>query len=200
MLSAVMNPARDLTRLTARLDEVATVVRWPDERLYLRFEPISAWSPAQHVDHVLRALDMILDAVDTLRHEETGPVGGDGVPNLAGFAVLTTGWIPRRRGKAPEAAVPEPLPVRQRLREAVFETTARVRSLLPEAQRIAGAAGTLPHPVLGAFRAPQWVRFADIHTRHHMAIVADIDRRRAVGVRTPLLGEEGEWSAGAEAP
>lgn len=191
---------RDLTRLLTRTEELAHVVRWPEERLYLRLDSVSNWSPAQHVDHVVRALGTIFEAVTTLERGEDAAIQARGVANLAGFAVLTTGWIPRGRGKAPSTVLPEPRPVRQRLREAVYEATERAKTLRGDAGRIDAATGTLPHPVLGAFGAQQWLRFADIHTRHHLAIVADIDRRRAVGVPLALLGEEGEWSAGAEAP
>lgn len=193
-----MNPDRDLARLIDRFAEVEHVVRWPDERLYLRLEHVSAWSPAQHVDHVVRALGIILDAVDRLRDGTSTDIELGGVPNLAGFAVLTTGWIPRGRGDAPPAALPEPSPVRHRLRESVYEVAQRTRRLEPHAAGLRATVGTLPHPVLGPMRAAHWLRFADVHTRHHLAIVADLDRRRAVGALTPLLGDEGGWSA--EAP
>lgn len=193
-----MNPDRDLARLIDRFDEVEHVVRWPEERLYLRLETVSGWSPAQHVDHVVKALALILDAVDRLREGTSTDIVLGGVPNLAGFAVLTTGWIPRGRGNAPTDVLPEPTPVRHRLREAVYEAVRRARDLAPHAGGLETTVGTLPHPILGPMRAAHWLRFADIHTRHHMAIVADIDRRRAVGALTPLLGDEGEWSA--EAP
>ena len=58
----------------------------------------------------------------------------------------------------------------------------RVEGLAADAGRLQDVKGTLPHPLLGAFRAAAWVRFADVHTRHHLRIVADIDRRRAIGV------------------
>ncbi len=193
-----MRPDRDLARLIDRFEEVEHVVRWPEERLYLRLENVSGWSPAQHVDHVVRALALILDSVDQLRDGTNRDIVLGGVPNVAGFAVLTTGWIPRGRGEAPAAVLPEPSPVRHQLREAVYEVVQRARRLAPHATGLRATVGTLPHPILGPMRATHWLRFADIHTRHHMAIVADIDRRRAVGALTPLLGDEGGWSA--EAP
>jgi hypothetical protein len=32
----------------------------------------------------------------------------------------------------------------------------------------------IPHQLLGPLDAPQWARFAVVHTRHHLAIVREI--------------------------
>ena len=41
--------------------------------------------------------------------------------------------------------------------------------------------GRLPHPLLGPFRAAQWMRFARLHTAHHLAIIKDIDGTEVAG-------------------
>ena len=201
-----MDPAHDLERLAARLEETAAVVDWPDERLYPRVEAVSAWSPAQHVDHVLRALEILWGRAEDLvegRSAEIQPTGG---PGLLTRLVLLTGWIPRGRGRAPDAALPDPRPVRHRLRVALRDACVRVESLRSRADALTAATGVLPHPQLGDFDARRWIRFADVHTRHHLAIVADIDRRRAVGDAEPSpvpevrLGDEPDYGVGTEFP
>ncbi len=201
-----MDPARDLERLAARLDETAAVLDWPDERLYPRVEAVSAWSPAQHVDHVLRALDLLFGRAEALEGGRSEEIRPSGRPRLLGRLVLVTGWIPRGRGRAPEAALPDPRPVRYRLRVALGDATRRSEQLRARTDRLREAQGVLPHPQLGDFDAPCWIRFADVHTRHHLAIVADIDRRRAVrvveesAVPEAQLGDEPEYGVSAESP
>jgi hypothetical protein len=55
---------------------------------------------------------------------------------------------------------------------------------------------------VGALSAPEWTRFAYVHTKHHLAILDEIDRRRALGV--PVEGavapENGGCGAPAQAP
>jgi hypothetical protein len=189
-----MNPKRDLARLAGRLDQTAAVLGWPEDRLYLRVEEVSRWSPAQQVDHVLQSLDLMLGRAAALVSGTDPEIQADGRPSIAGRLVLTTGWIPRGKAEAPETVLPDPRPVRHRLREAHHAACETVRDLASDASRVKAASGTLAHPLLGAFSARAWVRFADVHTRHHLRIVADIDRRRAIGAPVP----EAEAAAGED--
>lgn len=201
-----MDPARDLERLAVRLDETAAVLQWPDERLYLRGTAVSEWSPAQHVDHVLRTLEALWGRVEALVEGRSAEIRARGGPVLVGRIVLWTGWIPRGRGRAPEAVRPDPRPVRHRMQVALCDATRRVEEQRARAAELATARGVLPHPQLGNLDAKRWIRFADVHTRHHLAIVADIDRRRAVGdvARDPVgevrRGDEPGYGVGTESP
>lgn len=201
-----MNPVRALTRLASLLQELGAVVDWPDERLYLRVEGVSGWSPAQHVDHALRTLDRVRLTVEGLQAPATGPAQTGGGPTFAGRVVLTTGWIPRGRGEAPPGVRPDPRPVRHRLRVALGDATQWHERLLPRAAALRRVPGRVPHPLLGAFTASDWIRFAQVHTRHHLAIIADIDQRRAVAERAPAVAEssrardEPEYGVGTESP
>jgi len=193
-----MKPERDVERIAEALARVGEVLGWPGDRLYLRLEEVSEWSPAQHLDHVLRAAHRMLRGVLAIDEGEDARVRPGGSPTLAGRVVLLTGRIPRGRGQAPAEVVPDPRPVRERLRGAVEEVRTLLARVRPRAAGLARRTGTLPHPVLGAFGAAQWLRFADVHTRHHLAIVADIDRRRAVGVlaAAPAPAEPEPFGAG----
>lgn len=199
-----MDPACDLERLAGRLDETVVVLGWPDERLYARVPGVSEWSPAQHVDHVLRTLEAIWTRVGTLLEASAPEVRAQARPRLLARVVLLARWIPRGRGRAPQAVHPDPRPVRHRLREALRDETRRLERWADRREDIADAAGALAHPQLGALDAGQWIRFADVHTRHHLAIVADLDRHRAAGdvaeadARELRRGEEPEYGVGAE--
>jgi hypothetical protein len=95
---------------------------------------------------------------------------------------LTFGRIPRGKAKAPEAVCPQKMPSRDEMREALertrkrFGATAQCLGALqsPEArQRV------VKHPALGKLNALQWLRFIEIHTKHHLKIIKDVRRTLA---------------------
>lgn len=162
------------------LERIAEILEWPDARLYAVVEDVSRWSPAQQVQHVLLGLVAFAKTLERLErggHEKIAPRGA---PRLVGRAVLLTGWIPRGRAQAPESLVPDAIPGRAGLLEMLGDARGRWEALVPRAKELRQVPGALPHPMLGAFTAAQWVRFARVHTDHHLAIVADIDRHRVV--------------------
>jgi hypothetical protein len=197
-----MKPEQDMARLEACLEEAQTVVRWPDERLYLRNDQISAWSPAQHLDHLARVLERVFRTIDVLLEDEDPRILHSGRPHFAARMLLLTGWIPRGRGRAPEEVLPEPRPVRHRVRELLERVTAEARAHSTRGDALQEAGGRLPHPLLGAFNAAEWARFAFVHTRHHLAILGEVDRRRGAGqgVDAPELEGEGGCEAPARVP
>ncbi len=144
-----------------------------EERLDLRSAGVSAWSVAQHLDHLAQANRLCADAI--ARILESPPSGPEPGLTLAGRAVLLTGWIPRGRGVAPAATTPSaasPSETRSRLNDAHAAVTAIGERL----GDVDGARGRLGHPALGGFTALQWLRFIAIHTRHHLMIIKDIQR------------------------
>ena len=195
-----MRPERDVARLEACLAEAEGVVRWPDERLYLRDERVSRWSPAQHLDHVARVLERVYRGIDVLLEDDDPRILESGRPSFAARMLLLTGWIPRGRGRAPEEVLPEPRPVRHRVRELLERVTAETHAYAAIGDALREAPGRLPHPILGAFNAAEWCRFAFVHTRHHLAIVGEIDRRRGAGEEASELEGEGGCEAPARAP
>jgi hypothetical protein len=52
-----------------------------------------------------------------------------------------------------------------------------VSALQSEAATLPALDGRIAHPLLGAFTASQWIRFARVHVDHHLAIVRDIWRK-----------------------
>ena len=43
--------------------------------------------------------------------------------------------------------------------------------------KIAAATGLAGHPMLGGFTSSQWMRFMEIHTKHHLKIIEDIRKK-----------------------
>ena len=93
--------------------------------------------------------------------------------------VLTTGLIPRGRGRAPAPFVPTGIKPAAVL-AGLEEVAERFADLRPKLATIDKATWTVRHPILGHFRPAQWLRFVAVHHRHHDKIIEDI-RHRAAG-------------------
>jgi hypothetical protein len=150
--------------MNAELDQLLQRAERPD-----RSAPaVSKWSIHQHLEHAALSARHIADFVRRLN-------GGQGEPGgrtrSVAHIVLLTGWIPRGKGQAPEFAMPGDAP-----------DPARIRTLIEDARAILSEAGPprgghrLEHPLLGPFTARQWQRFGQVHTRHHLKIIRDIEK------------------------
>lgn len=198
-----MKPEQDLRRLLDSLARAKVVVAWPEDRLYVRDERISLWSPAQHLEHLSLVLVRVLRTIELLREGEDERILRQGRPSFAARMLLLTGWIPRGRGESPDEVIPDPRPVRHRLQTTLADATLQAARLEPVAAGLAAVEGRFPHPALGAFDAAEWMRFLHVHTKHHLAIIEDIDRKRAIGAPGDVaagLEEEGPCEAGASSP
>jgi DinB superfamily len=186
-----MRPEAEVEALADALDRCGEILAWPEERLYAWIETVSAWAPAQHVQHLQRMLALAYDAIRALDEGSDTRIQPSGHPGLAGRAILAIGWIPRGRGEAPERLLPEPRPVRHELADAHARLREGLEGLAPLLPRLPRIHGTLPHPILGPFRAKDWLRFGRVHTEHHLAIIDDLDRGRLVGAPAPVPGATG---------
>ena len=171
----------DTKAIHALCDALGEMLTWEDHRLYAQVASVSHWSPAQQLEHVVQAGGLMLKMIDLLEagvpHEN---VQASGSPALVGRIVLLTGHIPRGRAQAPEATRPEAIPCRAGLVEAVEGFCAAAKARAERAADLRAIAGVGRHPALGWFRAAQWWRFLRIHSEHHLAIVADIDKVEVV--------------------
>ncbi len=153
--------------------QLLTVADRNDECLSRRRESVSAWSVAEHLEHLAQVNTLCAAAISRLLDSPPGDPGAGLKP--AGRAVLLTGWIPRGRGVAPPTTVPSAAPlseIRSRLRDAHVAVNAIGERL----NEVDGARARLSHPLLGGFTAFQWLRFIAIHTRHHLKIIEEIER------------------------
>ena len=142
------------------------------ERLRARDPEVSDWSVGIHLEHLLLAESGILRWIDaTLADPEGSPSGGR--PSRRGTMVLVSGWIPRGRAKAPERTVP-PAEIGEDLAERLTAHRTAAVGLEPRLTDIHGGTSTREHPILGHYTASQWLRFLDIHHRHHEKIIRDI--------------------------
>jgi len=171
-----------------------------DAELAARAAPVSGWSVAEQLEHlvlvdraVLTSLGRILDG---LRRppEPQGPAEPPLPPepprppvpgiNLVGRLVLGTGFMPRGRARTMPPYHPGAAPIAA-VRAGIPEIDGGVRGLAPRLGELERAGGRARHRIFGGLGGRQWLRFLAVHHHHHLKIVSDI--RRAQGLAALAL-------------
>jgi hypothetical protein len=162
-------PPSETARLDAPLARVAALLAEEPDAMPVRVARVSLWSVGEQLDHLLKVLEAGLD-----RLEPPGEPLRRGI-NLAGRICLGVGRFPRGVGKSPA-----------RMRAEVRERADLAASLAAVRVRVGGLAGrdelwrsrtpVFKHPYFGGLDPRQAVRFLEVHTDHHLRIVADIRR------------------------
>jgi hypothetical protein len=156
-----------LASIHTQIERMRTLARSTEAQLCTRQERISAWSPAEHLDHTQKVSMSIVRRLGD-KSAKPSPRG----INLMGRVILLLGWIPRGRGNAPE-----------RLRGAVCtgahieEALGRLEQALDALPLDALSASQLPivpHPLFRSLTPSQALRFIVVHTNHHLRIVDEI--------------------------
>jgi hypothetical protein len=125
---------------------------------------VSAWSIGMHVHHC----GLVMTAVTRALIASTPPEPRSR-PSLLARAIFATGRIPRGRGRAPQAVIPE--------RDA---PSATLVELLDESERLLTQAASLDSPawfkhfVFGPLDRDKTIRFIRMHNQHHLRIIDDI--------------------------
>jgi hypothetical protein len=163
---------RDLRQLEAQLELVDALAAGGAETVTARAPAVSGWSVAQQLDHALKVAEFALARV---------VAAGAPLPrgiNLLGRVLLAVGRIPRGRGKSPPAARGE-----ERSPAELAAAVARVRGLVAQLrdrpELLATRSPLVKHPYFGGLSPVQALRMVEIHTDHHLRIVADIRRAAA---------------------
>lgn len=152
-----------------QIDRLLAIAEDPGEFPDARTD-VSRWSPLLHAEHLARAGQGSLGQLETALERDGGPA-----LKPLGWLVLTLNWIPRGKGKSPEAAVPrgiERAPVAAELRAY----RQRFEALEARLDEIAAGTGRASHPFFGGLTPPRWLRFLEVHHHHHLKIVEDIRR------------------------
>jgi DinB family protein len=137
---------------------------------------ISAWSVAEHLYHVCLATDLALRNVASLVSGRGRHITSEGAPNDLALQVLTEGCYPRGESQAPRMVQPPSsvdLELLDQEVELLGQGLSRTDAIL---EQVADAPNRIPHQHLGQLNAAQWLRFARLHARHHLAIATDVAR------------------------
>jgi hypothetical protein len=145
-----------------------------DEEVCALEAGFSRWSVQDHLEHLLQVDELILGWIRTVVDGSVDSLP-PGRPTFRGYVVLTLGFIPRGKGRAPDGTQP-----RRRGRTDLLQGYDGVRGLAeelhPELPHLSRDTNIRRHPLLGCFTARQWLAFAGIHHRHHHKIIADIQQ------------------------
>ena len=180
-----IEPAHELERLTAAyvtIDDVLALEREVARRVA---PSVSGWSAEEHVAHVALANELSLRNVMNLVAREGVLIQPDGRPIPEGLQVLRAGVIPRGVARSPRMVTPPRAIDRALLSDWIRDNRrdlARVAELAPE---LASAPGRIPHQLLGPLDALQWLRFAAVHTAHHVGIAREVLAALGAGPARP---------------
>ena len=163
---------RDLAGLERLTRRVARALELPPERL-LGAGPGSGWSPAQHLFHLSLANELSLKNAESLVAEKGLLIRprAELAPGVAD--VLRRGRLPRG-AEAPRFVRPPAVVDLGLVGEIARGVRQSLTRLAGAAQRIADAPNGIPHQLLGVLSAAEWVRFARMHTAHHLAILREL--------------------------
>jgi hypothetical protein len=178
-----IHPERELSLLAVLHREAGSILE-RDPAAAVHAEPcVSAWSPLEHVHHLALVSEACLEVAGKILLGESDPeVRG---PTWVGRFILGTGWIPRGRARSPAPMVPPAGTGREAALAALARAGTRLEALRAMAHAVSESRARARHFLFGGLTAAQWIRVARVHTRHHLRIVADIERARR---REPRAG------------
>lgn len=145
-----------------------------EESLSFHSASISHWSVGQHCEHILKADRLNLRAIEMLMRG-----GGEAIDSSASsHPVLESGEIPRGVAEAPGFVMPEEEPASEVLVPLAEKVLSGWSEKLKELEGCTGneefMMRGIPHHEMGLLDIPAWIRFAMIHTRHHVDIAEEI--------------------------
>ena len=136
---------------------------------------VSAWSAAEHLEHLQLTGQMMLQSIeDALR---TPPRDAEKRPIFLAYVVLWTGYIPRGKGQAPPEFLPRPGMGLEAIRADLRRFREDLGRLALRLGEVARATGRARHPFFGFVTARQWLRMLEVHQRHHLKILAELEGR-----------------------
>jgi hypothetical protein len=167
-------PSRVLASFLAACDDALHLLDGHGDAAATPVPSVSAWSPLQHLEHVALSNRAMARAVRAI---ESGQGERGVAPVPMGALILRVGRIPRGRARHVDAAAPRSRPEPDEVRLLLEEGRAAFEVFAPQMEDLAEREETVSHFSLGAFRALEWIRFADVHSRHHMRIARRILKR-----------------------
>ena len=164
----MIDPHTNYTALQNLLVEGAAYLDGPADALFQLRPEISGWSIAEQLYHITLANASIPKLIERMKAGKLGNEEDKPFPER--IAIIQEGIIPGGR-QAPERVVPPSdldAELLNRDYNRMWKATQRLEPLLDELHAIPNR---FPHMFFGPLSAIEWVRFMEIHTRHHMKIV-----------------------------
>lgn len=159
-----------LERLHAEIERLFAL---GESRLRLPAPAISAWAPLQHLAHLTLANELCVRNAQSLAKREGLLVQRGKSCDPQALDVLREGKLPRGRAQSPRIVVP-PVDVElDFVRGWHRDNLEAIAALEASSHALVASECTIPHQMLGPLDLPAWLRFAAVHTRHHLAIASE---------------------------
>ncbi len=126
---------------------------------------VSAGSIGWHLDHLMLTVELTL-----LKMTESSPEAYRREYGFWRAVCIGLGWLPRGRAKAPKIVTPVSL----KEASALEEQLSQVREQLQKAALL-HPKQYMQHPFFGKLKRDTAFRFLEIHTRHHLQIIKEIN-------------------------
>ena len=167
-----LEPHTNYTTLQELLDQCNAYLDWPADKLFEVKTKVSGWSIAFHLYHLAKAHGAIPKLLERLQLGRLGEEGLEADPLMVGL--IHDGILPRGY-KAPDMVQP-PVDLTYDLLVKDFgrmsKATRRIEPMLDE---LGAITYIFPHLYYGPLNALEWLRFMQIHTRHHTEIIKEIE-------------------------
>jgi hypothetical protein len=178
-----MRPQDDLRTLLAHYDWIDALLAAAPPALRSPAPAVSAWDAEHHVAHVALANELVLRNLHSLAAGAGALVQRGGEPIPQAHELMASGAIPRGRAQSPRMVRPPERVDPALLRQWLDEARAGYRALDPRA--VVASEFKIPHQLLGPLDAVQWLRFAAVHTRHHLVIAREVLAAHGVALQEP---------------
>jgi hypothetical protein len=183
--TTAFDPAVQLPHLRALCGVIDELVERPAVALRTPAPAISGWTAEQQIAHVALANELVVRNLRSLARGSGALVVPGGEPIPAAIPMLVAGRIPRGRAQSPRMVRPPAEFDRELLLRWIADDRREIESLDPAS--IVANGLCVPHQLLGPLDAPRWLRFAVVHTRHHLEIAFDVLRAIDAGAAQPEL-------------
>lgn len=166
--------ATEFARLREDYVAIERLLERSDASLTRVVPPVSGWSAEQHLAHLALANELVCRNLRSLLKGSGALVQDEGDPAPDALAVLEAGRFPRGAAQSPRMVRPPEQVRRDYLADWLSSNRLDFDELSARAGEIEVASKRIPHQVLGPLTASRWVRFAAMHTRHHLDIAREV--------------------------
>jgi hypothetical protein len=166
--------ARNLAALEHLLQRVERVNALPRETLLARAPSISGWSAGEHAFHLILACDLSFRNATALLHDKGRLIREPEDRQDQALAILRRGRIPRGVASAPRFVRPPAKLTLELLHTLTGEVQQARAALADQPRALEEAPRAIPHQLLGDLSGCEWVRFARVHTAHHLLILREV--------------------------
>lgn len=163
---------RDLCRVIDRL------IERQGDALRVPAPAVSGWTAEEQIAHVALANELIVRNLKSFARGSGALIVRGGAPIPEAIPILVAGRIPRGLVQSPRMVRPPAEYDRELFLAWIADDRRAIEALDPATIRSDEL--RIRHQALGPLDAPQWLRFAVVHTRHHLEIATEI--LRATGV------------------